>query len=105
MNGRKRHILVDSTGLLIKAVVHSAEITDRNRAFLVLGAIVGICRRLKLIRADMGYRGEELKNWIEQVCQWKLEIVKRPRKWGSLSGECRTATDAGVPGLAAPRGG
>ncbi len=46
-------------------------------------AIVGqINRRLKLIWADMGYRGTELKNWIEQVCQWKLEIVKRPRRWG-----------------------
>ena len=63
-------------------MVHSAEITDRNGAFLVLAAIIGICHRLKLIWADMGYRGEDLKNWIEQVCQWKLEIVKRPRRWG-----------------------
>lgn len=63
-------------------MVHSAEITDRNGAFLVLGAINGICQRLKLIWADMGYRGEDLKNWIDQVCKWKLEIVKRPRRWG-----------------------
>lgn len=62
--------------------MHSAEITDRNGAFLVLGKIKEINRRLKLIWADMGCRGEDLKNWIEQVCQWKLEIVKRPRRWG-----------------------
>lgn len=67
---------------MIKVVVHSAEITDRNGAFLVIGKIKEINRRLKLIWADMGYRGEDLKNWIEQVCQWKLEIVKRPRRWG-----------------------
>ena len=63
-------------------VVHSAEITDRGGAFLALGAIRGNCPRLKLIWADMGYRGAELKNWIEQDCGWKLEIVTRPRRWG-----------------------
>ncbi len=30
----------------------------------------------------MGYRGERLKTWIEQTCGWKMEIVKRPSKWG-----------------------
>lgn len=62
--------------------MHSAEITDRNGAFLVLGAIGGVSQRLKLIWADMGYRGADLKHWIEQVCKWKLEIVQRPRRWG-----------------------
>lgn len=66
----------------MKVVVHSAEITDRNGAFLVLGAIGENSPRLKLIWADMGYRGADLKNWIEHDCRWQLEIVKRPRKWG-----------------------
>jgi Transposase and inactivated derivatives len=74
--------LVDTTGLLIKVVEHSAEVTDRDGAFLVLSAVLGICHRLKLIWADMGYRGEKLKIWIEQVCGWKQEIVQRPRRWG-----------------------
>jgi putative transposase len=65
----------------MKTVVHSAEIPDRDGAYLVLGAIYGICRRLELIWADMGYRGNELKKWVEEVCGWKLEIVKRPSKW------------------------
>ncbi len=30
----------------------------------------------------MGYRGEQLKTWIEQMCGWQIEIVKRPSKWG-----------------------
>jgi transposase len=54
---------------------------DRDGAFFVLGAAYGVCGRLKLIWADMGYRGERLKAWIEQECEWKLEIVQRPRKW------------------------
>lgn len=62
--------------------MHSAEVTDRDGAFLVLGAVYRISQRLKLIWADMGYRGEWLKIWVEQACKWKLEIVQRPRKWG-----------------------
>ena len=55
---------------------------DRDGAFFVLGAAYGVCDRLKLIWADMGYRGERLKTWVEQACGWKLEVVKRPSKWG-----------------------
>jgi transposase len=55
---------------------------DRDGAFFVLGAAHAVCERLKLIWADMGYRGERLKAWIEETCGWKLEVVKRPSKWG-----------------------
>jgi len=55
---------------------------DRDGAFFVLGAASALCDRLKLIWADMGYRGARLKTWIEQECGWQVEIVQRPRKWG-----------------------
>ena len=55
---------------------------DGAGAFFVLGAAFGVRQRLKLIWADMGYRGEKLKTWIEPELGWKLEIVKRPSKWG-----------------------
>ncbi len=62
--------------------MHSAAVTDRDGAFFVLGAAYAVCDRLKLIWADMGYRGAKLKAWVEQELEWKLEIVKRPSKWG-----------------------
>src|SRR5947209_3287403 len=55
---------------------------DRDGAFFVLGADYPLCARLKLIWADMGYRGARLKAWVEQELEWKMEIVKRPSKWG-----------------------
>jgi hypothetical protein len=55
---------------------------ERDGAFFVPGAASGGCDRRKLIRGDVGYRGERLQTWSEQVCGWKLEIVKRPSKWG-----------------------
>jgi putative transposase len=66
----------------MKAVVHSVAVMDRDGAFFVLGAAYGVCERLKLVWGDMGYRGEGLKTWIEQLCGWKLGLVKRPSKWG-----------------------
>jgi putative transposase len=73
---------VDTTGLLIRVVAHSAALLDRDGAFLVLAGAYLLCARLKLVWADMGYRGERLKAWIEQECGWKMEIVKHPRRWG-----------------------
>jgi transposase len=48
----------------------------------VLGAAFAISKRLRHIWADMGYRGQPLKQWVETECGWELEIVNRPSKWG-----------------------
>ena len=90
VTGRKRHILVDTMGLLLMVVVHAANIQDRDGAKLVLEKVRGRFPRLKLIWADGGYAGK-LIDWVKQTCGWVLEIVKRnadlkgfhvlPRRW------------------------
>jgi putative transposase len=57
-------------------------VADRDGAFFVLAAAKAVCDRVKLGWADMGYRGNQLKQWVEQECKWELDIVKRPSKWG-----------------------
>lgn len=57
VNGRKRHIIVDTIGLLLAVVVHAASIQDRDGAKLVIGKLKGKFPRLKLIWADGGYSG------------------------------------------------
>lgn len=74
--GRKRHILVDTMGLILAVVVHSAGIQDRDGAKLVLEKIKNDLPRLELIWADGGYAGE-LIGWVKRECAWVLEIVKR----------------------------
>ena len=76
IKGRKRHILVDTIGLLLIVVVHTANIQDRDGAKLVLEQIKGTFSRLQLIWADAGYSGK-LVDWTKVVCGWVLEIVKR----------------------------
>lgn len=90
VKGRKRHILVDTIGLLLMIVVHTADIQDRDGAKLVLEKAKSLFPRLRLIWADGGYRGQ-LIDWVKTACNWVLEIVKRdpdvkgfhvlPRRW------------------------
>ena len=90
VKGRKRHILVDTLGLLLLVVVHSAAIQDRDGAKLVLEKARLLFSRLRLIWADGGYAGQ-LIDWVHGVCGWILAIVKRnpdvqgfqalPRRW------------------------
>jgi putative transposase len=90
VKGRKRHILVDTIGLLLIVVVHTANIQDQYGAKLVLELVKDSFPRLKLIWADAGYSGK-LVDWVDSVCGWMLEIVKLsddikdfqvlPRRW------------------------
>lgn len=76
VNGRKRHLLVDTLGLLLMVIVHAANIQDRDGAKLLLEKARRRFPRLRLIWADGGYTGK-LIDWVKTVCHWVLEIVKR----------------------------
>jgi putative transposase len=90
IKGRKRHLLVDTMGLLLLVVVHGANIQDRDGAKLLLTKAKGLFPRLQLIWADGGYAGQ-LIGWVQAMCGWVLEIIKRcdnvkgfkllPRRW------------------------
>jgi len=90
IKGRKRHLLVDTMGLLVLAVVHAANLQDRDGAKLVCDRAKNRCPRLRLIWADGGYAGK-LIAWVQSACGWVLQIVKRcdnvkgfkllPRRW------------------------
>lgn len=80
VGGRKRHILVDTLGLLLKVHVHAADIIDRDGAPRLLEKLAGSFPRLQHVWADMGYRGRAV-DWIKEQMGWTVEIVKRPSKW------------------------
>jgi transposase len=81
INGRKRHLLVDTSGLVLQAKVHSAAMLDRDGAKLLLETLAEGCPRVAHCWVDMGYRGKGL-DWIKQHLGWTVEVVQRPRKWG-----------------------
>ena len=77
MKGRKRHIVVDTLGLLLAVAVHPANIQDRDGAKLVLEGMVGQYPRLKVIWADGAYGGKSVQ-WAKEMGGWSLELVRRP---------------------------
>ncbi len=91
VNGRKRHIVVDTLGHVIEVAVHAANIQDRDGAKLVLNKLSQAARtRLKRLWADGGYRGK-LISWVRRHLEAVLDIVKRdpatqgfvvlPKRW------------------------
>jgi putative transposase len=90
IKGRKRHIVVDTMGLLLDVVVHPADIQDRDGAKLILKKVLDQFPSLQLIWADGGYRGS-LIEWVKDNFDTVLEIVKRnddvkgfkllPKRW------------------------
>jgi len=79
VNGRKRHILVDTLGLLLVVVVHAANIQESDGAKLVLRRALGWFPRLRLIWADQGYK-DHLVAWAAAAAGWVVEIVARPKE-------------------------
>ncbi len=77
LSGRKRHLLVDTLGLVVRVLVHPADIQDRAGAQDLLLALRATLPRLELIWADAAYVGP-LQTWVRQTCGWLLRIVQRP---------------------------
>jgi putative transposase len=81
ISGRKRHLLVDTEGLVLAVTVHEASIADRDGAKLLLEKVGGDrLPRMQKIWADRGYNGQ-IGEWIKERLGWALEIVKPPRRW------------------------
>ena len=90
VTGRKRHILVDTLGLLLSVVVHPADVQDRDGA----GELLRTARRsfpfVERIFADAGYQGPRMAGAVADTGCWTLQIVKRnelhryvvlPKRW------------------------
>src|SRR5512142_2973068 len=90
VNGRKRHLLVDTLGLLLAVVVTSAALSDPTGAKLLLKRLGGACKKLRRIWVDGAYRGQLLQ-WVLLHCRFHLQPVLRsddqkgfvvlPRRW------------------------
>jgi transposase len=79
IRGRKRHIITDTGGRLVGAIVHGAEVQDRDGAVPLLASIRFSFPWLRHVFADAGYAGGKLETALAKLGRWTLEIVKRPQ--------------------------
>ena len=76
VKGRKRHLLVDTLGLLLSVDVTPANTSDQEGARRLLAGLKPLQPRLELIWADSAYRGDVLARWCATEGAWRLEIIK-----------------------------
>ena len=90
VKGRKRHILVDTLGLLLNVVVHPADVQDRDGAFHLLRRARRLFPFIEHIFADGGYAGRKMALTVWRTGAWRLQIVRRsdvagfevlPKRW------------------------
>lgn len=91
IKGRKRHILTDTQGFLLAAVIHAADVQDRDGAPAVLAEARYRFPWMRHVFADGGYAGEKLRGALTKMGEWTFEIIKRsdtakgfkllPRRW------------------------
>ena len=89
VNGRKRHIAVDATGLLLAVVITAASVQDRDGARPLLWNLHQACRGVRLVWADAGYTAGKLAAWAAAMRMTVQVVAKRdphafqvlPRRW------------------------
>jgi len=79
VEGRKRHLLVDTEGLVLEARVHSARVPDQDGIRLLLDPARERLVRLAHLWVDAGYQGRA-RRWAEEVMGVSVEIVRKPPK-------------------------
>ena len=78
IKGKKRHVLVDPQGLLLHAIVHAADIQDRDGGVLLMASLFGLYPFLLKLYADGGYAGPQFQAGLRRALrQVEVEIVKR----------------------------
>jgi putative transposase len=75
----KRHLLVDTEGLVLKAKIHSAKVPDEDGIRLLMDPVRGRLFRLSHLGVDAGYQGRG-KRWAEEVLGLSVEVVRKPKK-------------------------
>jgi len=91
VKGRKRHLVVDSQGLLIGVLVTEANASERLGALVTLDEAKDKLSRLQVVWVDQGYRGKKFAHAVKQVCgeHVRVEVIKRtsqsfevlPKRW------------------------
>ena len=82
VKGRKRHLLVDTEGLVLSAFVSAAHVSDQEGARWLLAGKKPFLPRLEVIWGDGAYGGEPLARWCQDQGNWRVEVVPKSTKRG-----------------------
>lgn len=78
ITGRKRHVAVDTLGLILAIVVHGAGVQDQHGAEWVMDVLAEKFRRLKVVFGDSAYKRTGFPDWVNETFGWVVQTVLRP---------------------------
>lgn len=83
IKGRKRHLTVDTLGLVLRVLVTAANVPEREGGKLVLARVKQMgdaVSRLHTVWVDGGYDGNPFLRWVMDTCRWIVQVVLRPQE-------------------------
>ena len=99
IKGKKRHILVDTQGLLMHAIVHAADVQDRDGGALVMASLFGAFPFLVKLYADGGYQGPEFQSAIKRIWRASTSRSSSDRVKPQASSRCPNAGSSNAHSL------
>ena len=77
IKGRKRHLMVDTFGFVLRVLVHAADISESEGGIWLLNEYADVLTSLEILRADQGYK-QMFVEWVHQYLSCRVEIVTKP---------------------------
>lgn len=77
IKGRKRHLIVDTNGFVIRVLVHAADISDSEGGIWLLNEYANVLTSLEVIRVDQGYKAMFVE-WLKQHLSSTVEVIEKP---------------------------
>ena len=80
VKGRKRHLLVDTLGMVVARRVEAANVSDRRVGALLLAGLQSGFPHIRTVMADAGYESRKLARDLKRRHGWRLHIIKRRQR-------------------------
>ena len=77
IKGRKRHLIVDTNGFVLRVLVHAADISESEGGIWLLNEYADVLTSLDTIRVDQGYKAMFVE-WVGQYMACAVEVVEKP---------------------------
>lgn len=78
IKGRKRHLIVDTNGFVLRVLVHAADISESEGGIWLLNEHRDVLQYLETIRVDQGYKTMFVE-WVEQFLPCVVEVIEKPK--------------------------
>jgi transposase len=78
IKGRKRHLIADTNGFVLRVLVHAADISESEGGIWLLNEYRDVLTYLETIRVDQGYKAMFVE-WVEQFLPCVVEVIEKPK--------------------------